>query len=191
MRKYTRRKCLHCGKMYHPDPRTRDRQRHCAAPECRRASKAKAQARWRAKAVNRDYFKGPEQVDRVRRWRKANPGYGKKPAPPDPPLQDDCRMQGVEYKQDKSYLVLNALQDDSSMQPLILLGLISSFMGSSLQDDMVSQIHKMHARGQQILGNVPGSQPQGTHEYTQTPPSTRPPAPGASAVQLARSPPGP
>lgn len=191
MRKYNRRKCLHCRKMYHPDPRTRDRQRHCSEPECKQASKRWRQKRWLQKPANRDYFKGPEQVDRVRRWREDHPGYGKKPPLPKDTLQDDFPSQLAEKQQDKSDLVLDALQDDSSMQPIIMLGLISTLIGSALQDDMVSQIWTMHARGQQILGKGPGSQPQGNHEYTQTTASTRAPAPSAGAVQLARSPPGP
>jgi len=191
MRKYNRRKCLHCGKMYHPDPRTRDRQRHCSEPECKQASKRWRQNRWLQKPANRDYFKGPEQVDRVRCWREDHPGYGKKVLVPEEPLQDDCQTQSVENQQDNSYLILEALQDDSSMQLIIMLGLISTLIGSALQDDMASQIRTIHARGQQILGKGPGSQPQGNHEYTQTTASTRAPAPSASAVQLARSPSGP
>ena len=191
MKKHRRRNCLHCGELYHPDSRTKHRQRHCSKSECKKASKRRSQQIWLTKPANRDYFKGPEQVERNRAWRKAHPCYWKKPRLPKDALQDELHAQSIDEQRDKTCLIFDALQDEISTQPIVLLGLISTLAGSALQDDMVPFIHKMHARGQQILGNVPGSQPQGTHEYTQTTPSTRPPAPGASAVQLARSPPGP
>ena len=63
----TRRKCRHCGQLFRPDPRNLRHQRYCSAKECRRASKAASQRRWLAKAENRDYFRGPEQMARVAR----------------------------------------------------------------------------------------------------------------------------
>ena len=62
----TRRKCRHCAQLFRPDPRNALHQRYCSAPACRRASKAASQRRWLAKAANRDYFRGPEHVARVR-----------------------------------------------------------------------------------------------------------------------------
>ena len=76
-----RRKCRHCGQLFRPDPRNLRHQRYCSAKECRRASKAASQRRWLAKAENRDYFRGPEQMARVRAWRAAHPGYGRKKSP--------------------------------------------------------------------------------------------------------------
>ena len=46
-----------------------------AKPGCRKASKADSQRRWLQKPENRDYFRGPEHVQRVQRWREAHPGY--------------------------------------------------------------------------------------------------------------------
>jgi hypothetical protein len=63
-----RRKCKCCHKLFHPDPRNRYHQRYCAAPRCRAASKAASQARWLAAPENRDYFRGPVNVARVRAW---------------------------------------------------------------------------------------------------------------------------
>ena len=82
-----RRKCRHCGQLFRPDPRNLRHQRYCSAKECRRASKAASQGRWLAKAENRDYFRGPEQVARVRTWRAAHPGYGRKK----PPRRPACK----------------------------------------------------------------------------------------------------
>ena len=70
-----RRKCKCCLKFFRPDPRNRRHQRYCSAPRCRAASKAGSQARWLAKPENHDYFRGPINVARVRRWRSGNPYY--------------------------------------------------------------------------------------------------------------------
>ena len=69
------RKCLHCQAFFTPHPRSAGRQRYCAKPACRKASKAASQRRWLNKPANRGYFKDPTHVDRVRQWRKAHPGY--------------------------------------------------------------------------------------------------------------------
>jgi len=60
-----RRKCLHCGELFHPDARNAHHQRYCGAGACRRASKAASQRRWRGsgKAPNREYFRGPTHKD--------------------------------------------------------------------------------------------------------------------------------
>lgn len=90
-----RLKCAHCQRPFRPDPRNAWRQRYCAHSECRAASKAASQRRWLGKPENRDYFRGPEHVERVRAWRKAHPGYGRRanrsptassPAAPSPPV---------------------------------------------------------------------------------------------------------
>ena len=75
MSQQRRRKCRHCGTLFRPDPRNIRRQRFCSKPPCRRASKAESQRRWLAKADNRDYFRGAENVERVRLWRSAHPHY--------------------------------------------------------------------------------------------------------------------
>ena len=75
MSKRRRRKCLNCDELYRPDSRNVRHQRYCSRAQCRRVSKAASQRRWNAKAANRDYFRGPEHVERVRVWRAAHPGY--------------------------------------------------------------------------------------------------------------------
>jgi hypothetical protein len=91
-------KCLHCRAFFVPCPNHRATQQYCAQPECRKASKAAAQARWHQQAQNRAYFRGPEHVERVRRWRARHPGYWRKKAPARPPpaapaLQDFASHQ--------------------------------------------------------------------------------------------------
>jgi hypothetical protein len=78
-------KCLHCRAGFVPSPTHRTTQHYCAKPECRKASKAAAQARWRQQPHNCAYFRGPEHVERVRRWRARHPGYWRKKPPALPP----------------------------------------------------------------------------------------------------------
>ena len=87
----TTRKCKHCQTVCAPDPRSAKRQRDCSTPGCQKASKAASQRRWRHKPHNREYFRGPTHVERVRQWRKAHPGYWRhQGARPSDALQEDC-----------------------------------------------------------------------------------------------------
>ena len=83
----SRRKCRYCSKFFIPDKRTVDRQKYCSEAACRKASKAASQQRWLSHDGNGDYFRGPEQVQRVQRWRQANPGYWKRNAPASKTIQ--------------------------------------------------------------------------------------------------------
>src|SRR5260221_734754 len=74
-------KCLHCREFFLPCPNNRRTQRYCSKAECRKTSKAAAQAKWLNKAQNRSYFRGPENVERVRQWRGCHPGYWRKKGP--------------------------------------------------------------------------------------------------------------
>jgi hypothetical protein len=65
--------------MFLPDPRTRHHQQFCPELPCQKASKVASQQRWQVKAENRNYWQGPEQVERVRAWRRAHPEYWKPP----------------------------------------------------------------------------------------------------------------
>jgi hypothetical protein len=77
--KHHQRKCLNCKKKFMPDPRSRHCQLYCSALACKKASKAISQKYWHTKPENRNYWRGPEQVERVRAWRKAHPFYWKMP----------------------------------------------------------------------------------------------------------------
>ena len=71
-------KCLCCREIFLPDPRNRHHQKFCKKERCRQASKRASQQRWVAKPENTAHFGGPDQVERVRQWRQANPGYWRK-----------------------------------------------------------------------------------------------------------------
>ena len=96
MTKRRRRKCLKCQRLFRPDPRNVRHQRYCSARPCRKASKAC----WLAQPQNRNYFRGPEHVARVRAWRVSNPGYARRGR--------------------------SALQEDSYAQVVVLTRLIAS-----------------------------------------------------------------
>jgi hypothetical protein len=122
-----KRKCKHCQTFFVPDPRCVRRQRHCSTPACRKASKADSQRRWHHNPDNRDYFKGPIHVERVRAWRQAHPGYWRRKA------------SGLPH----------ALQEDLFRQPAVLVGLIAHCTGLAFQEDIA-----MTARRLQQLGAI-------------------------------------
>lgn len=95
MERIKKEKCRHCRGLVVPDPRSRDRQKYCSKRPCRKASKSASQKRWLGKRGNRDYFKDPENVERVREWRKKNPGYWKR-SKPKMGLQDPLNLEHAE-----------------------------------------------------------------------------------------------
>lgn len=147
-----RRKCRHCGKLYRPDARVR-RQRYCSRPECRRASHQASQRQWLNRPVNRNHFRDPIHVDRVRKWRKTHPFYWRRRRQnTKDALQDVIPAQQVDNKRDNRGLNPLALQDMIFTQPAVVVGLIASLTGSALQDEIVNTAQKMQAVGQAILG---------------------------------------
>lgn len=147
-------KCLCCGDMFTVDVRNRGRQKYCSKRPCRAAGKASRQRRWLGKPENRDYFSGPEHVQRVRVWRGEHPGYwrshrrGRRVA-----LQDALRLQVVETHED---LACRALQDALRCQGPVLIGLIAHLSDSALQEDIASTTRRLLELGQDILsGQTP------------------------------------
>lgn len=148
MTKRRRRKCRNCGELFRPDPRNFRHQRYCAKPACRRASKAASQRRWLAKAANRDYFRGPEQVARVRLWRAAHPGYWRQGGRA---LQEHSSSQATETHKKSASLTAPALQELCRAQPLVLMGLIAHLTGAALQEDIANSARRLQHLAQDIL----------------------------------------
>ena len=110
-----RRRCLCCKAWFIPDPRKRGQQRYCSKERCRKASKTASQRRWLCKSENESYFRGPEHVDRVRRWRGDHPGYWRrKSSPARAALQDLIDTQALETV-GQTGRVDGALQDVMAM----------------------------------------------------------------------------
>ena len=177
MTRRRRRKCLNCGRLFRPDPRNVHRQKYCSEPPCRKASKVASQARWLAKPQNRDYFCGPAHTERVRAWRAANPGYGRRRRRA---LQDRSSTQVTDSAGKTGFLTERALQEDCRAQGLVLTGLIATLTGTALQED----IARTRRRYQQLALDIfQGDPPHGA----QTPASPRVPARRAESVQLGGS----
>ena len=156
-------KCLCCRELFVPDPRVGSRQKFCPKPECQKASKAASQKRWLRKNGNGDYFRGPDQMARVQRWRHSNPGYWKRKKVPKSPLQPPDNQPP-----NSSHSSCNAsptpgvpLQDPFlTLNPLIV-GLISQFTGSALQEEIAATAQRFFLHGQDILGRArPESSPK-------------------------------
>jgi hypothetical protein len=146
-----RRKCQYCRKLFHPDPRNRHHQRYCSAPACRAASKAASQARWLAAPENRDYFRGPMNVARVRTWRSRHPGYWRKGRRAKTALQDVLREQPIGSAVKTANPAASPLQDLLTAQPAVLIGLIAHIVGTPQQDDIVRTTDRLLRLGQDIL----------------------------------------
>ena len=148
----TKRKCKHCQTFFAPDPRSVRRQRYCAQPACRQASKAASQRRWLHKPANRDYFTGPAHVERVRQWRRAHPGYWRRRgARPPNALQEDLTPQETQKQSHDEGLSAHALQDVFFLQPAVVVGLIAQLTGLSLQEDIAMTARRLQQLGRDIL----------------------------------------
>src|SRR6266481_9815821 len=129
------RKCKHCSEFYLPDRRNVHHQRYCSEHACRKESKALSQRRWLQRPENQNYFRGPENRQRVKDWRKAHPGYWpKKKSSMQVPLQDFFQAQVAHNEELNPRVTSDALQDLFSMQPAVVVGLISMMTGSALQE---------------------------------------------------------
>src|SRR5271156_4535626 len=154
MRSASSRECCHCREHFVPSPNNRQSQRYCSKSLCRQASKAAAQAKWINKAENRHYFRGGENVERGRQWRRRHPGYWrKKSAAPavSSALQDlaPSEVAGPEVLRVQEGALSRGvdlasgplpsqkevgLQDLASCQVPLLVGVVSLLIGEALQD---------------------------------------------------------
>jgi hypothetical protein len=183
------RKCLCCDDLFFPEPRSAGRQRYCSAAACRRASKAASQAAWLAKPDNEGYFKGAMQVQRVRAWRAAHPGYARGRCRGRRALQDTLLPEVadlVEQIGDRAVPLESpgalALQDLLTPSAAVLAGLIAHLFELSLQDDMAATTRRLVQRGQDLIFGVGDGFE--VHGQRQARAGTDAAAAGAGAVQL-------
>lgn len=163
MKRTRRKKCCECKELFRADARNRRHQRYCCNTNCQRASKSASQRRWLNRAQNRDYFQGAPNVERVQQWRAKNPGYWRRSrgrgSVSESTLQDVKVRQVAENKGESGSLKKLPLQDVIFEQPLILIGLISKIIGSTLQDDIAFASKNLLRLGQDIEnGNYEGSE---------------------------------
>lgn len=156
-----KRKCHCCGDLYKPDPRVESKQMYCCAPECRKASQAASWARWFNRPENKDYYKGPEQVEKTQDWRRQNPGYWKKATTTKNALPKEITAQDAVMQGDSTGLNCDALPKEILSQPALLVGLIANLTGSALPKEIAESSMRFLHLGQDILGIVPGISPKG------------------------------
>jgi hypothetical protein len=162
-------KCLHCREFFVPCANNRRTQRYCSKPGCRKASKAAARARWLQQPQNRTYFRGPENVERVRRWRERHPGYWRKKggARPDAlqdlapgevsPLEPLTANPGglaggdLSASEPSGSAGADALQDLAGVQVPLLVGVVSLLLGDALQDRFAEVARQLVDRGKRVL----------------------------------------
>jgi hypothetical protein len=137
--------------LFTPDARNATRQRYCSKPACRKHSKADSQRRWLQKPENRDYFRGAEHVERVKRWRAAHPGYWRRAKRSPVALQDPLIAQVAVNAANCQPAPKDALQDVLILQPAVMVGLIAQLTGSALQDDIARAARRMQQLGNDIL----------------------------------------
>ena len=149
-----RRKCRGCSEFFFPDYRDQDRQHYCGKPACRQASKRASQRRWLAKPANRHYFLDADHAQRVRDWRKAHPGYWKKPRPVSggPQVVAPQNVNPVQSSCNVPRSPLGTLQDYCLAQDPGFIGLISLITGRTLQEDIAPIARRVVEQGQNILG---------------------------------------
>jgi len=165
-----KKKCCNCKKLFLPDPRNAKRQKYCSQLDCRKVSKVSSQQRWLHKPENRDYFRGPDNVQRVQQWRKAHPGYWRRESKTKPnALQDPLNQQLIENNDNPAALAGGALQDSLIWQPAVLIGLIAQLTGYVLQDDIAMAARRMQQLGIDILN----PDQKGGRHGTQTSPLSR------------------
>ena len=182
MKRSRQRKCRHCRELFRPDARNLRHQHYCGQAACRKASKAASQRRWLSKADNRDYFRGPANVQRVRGWRAAHPGYWRRyKNPSESALQADSLAQHTDVNEKSGLLVNTALQDLLSAQSVVLLGLIANLTGSVQQDHTARTGQRLQQLGRDILNG--GLKPQGDVD-AQTRVDACPPAPTPGTVRV-------
>lgn len=143
MRSASSPKCCHCREHFVPSPNNRGKQRYCSKPRCRKASKAAAQTKWVDKAENRHYFRGAENVERVRQWRRRHPGYWRKKRAAGEAISALQDLASIEAVQPETVRVQEqvlpaqkelVLQDLASCQVPLLAGVVSILIGEALQD---------------------------------------------------------
>lgn len=184
MKRRRKRKCHHCGEGFVPSPQNVRTQCYCRAPECKKASRSAANKRWAGK--NPDYHSGEAAIVRVQEWRAANPGYWRRKTESLEPstLQDDCITEVIDNEPESATLKYFALQDDSNSQAFVLLGLIATLTGGTLQDDIARSCRALHKQGRQVLDTRSGVFATNNHTENHAKTSSRfkTPSPGAPPV---------
>lgn len=147
----THRRCRHCRRRFVPDYRNAYHQRFCAKPECQRTSKWTSQRRWLRKPQNRNYFREPDNIVRVRDWRREHPGYWRthQHRCAGAPAMEPARTPAPEAT--STPLPTGTLQDVCRSKLPIFTGILSRLSGCTLQEDIANCARQMVSEAQCIL----------------------------------------
>ena len=85
----------------------------------------------------------------------------------DTALQDRLKAQRAELNKKSPDFKNIALQDFLSVQPAVIIGLISNLIGSPLQDDIAKTLSRMQQSGQDILYQTRNEKGE-NHDYQNT-----------------------
>lgn len=143
-----RRKCKCCKCFFYPNPRVGARQRYCSNEACRRASKKASQAKWLAK--NPGYFRGGDSTERVRAWRRRNPGYWKCNKRAAVSQQDQIKIYPVAPEEDAACSARHAQQEQISALEPVLAGILAFVTGSTQQDEIAQALQKVLSLSREI-----------------------------------------
>lgn len=147
-------KCRCCSEFFFSDYRNRERQRYCGKPACQQASKSASQRRWLRTPFGRRYFREADNVERVRQWRKAHPGYWKRKKPVSGGTQAVApeSVNPVQVSCNVPRSPLRTLQDFCHAQDPGFIGILAMLTGRTLPDDIVPLARRVIEQGQNILG---------------------------------------
>lgn len=108
--RYRRKRCLFCGSLFDPDPRTKGKQRYCSADTCQEHRQRLNETNWRKN--NPDCL--ADQYRQSREWHKARPGYSAQRRQENPELarrnleftRDNMRRRREQVMFDKSKSIM-------------------------------------------------------------------------------------
>jgi hypothetical protein len=145
------RRCPHCWQSFVPDYRNAYHQRFCSKPACQHASKRFSQRRWLRKPQNRSYFREPDNIVRVRDWRREHPGYWRthQRRCARAPAMEPARTPAPEAT--STPLSACTLQDVCRSKLPILTGIVSRLGCCTLQEDIARCATQMVSEAQCIL----------------------------------------
>ena len=134
-------RCRHCRTLFMLDCYNRNSQRYCnRTVECRRASHCAASKKYRYSRKVDDSFRQGE-VERVRNWRRRNPGYSGR-------IKEKRKKYDVlrDFVPEEKSPELLALRDIVIFQQTCFQGLVS-FVTGALRDNIGMKMNALYDKG--------------------------------------------
>jgi len=147
------RRCKGCKQLFFPDPRTWQRQTFCGKAECQEARMRKNRREWLARPDNEHYWRDNQKSkDRVREWRKRNPGYWKRTRrTSEGTLQEEIEPKKIGRKRGRGAFGRPPLPEERRRDDILIMGIIAEITGSTLPEDIARTYRRIVAKGREIL----------------------------------------